>query len=471
MKLLNQALEEDDHIYAVIKGSAINNDGSFKVGYTAPSVDGQTKVISDALANANLDASTITYVEAHGTGTALGDPIEIAALTQAFRKNTSENGFCAIGSVKSNMGHLIEVAGISGLIKTVLALKHKKLPPSLHFNRPNSSIDFDNSPFYVNTTLSEWKTTGISRRAGVSSFGIGGTNAHIVLEEAPKTTKTSKHTLELKRPLHILTLSAKSDKALQELVQRYVNYLQSQAEIPLADICFTANTGRKHFKHRLSVVAASNSQLREQLAHFSQLTVGVVNKQEKPAKIAFLFTGQGSQYVGMGLQLYKTQPTFRQTLDHCDEILRAYLEKPLLDILYPDNDASSTVLDETAYTQPALFAVEYALAKLWQSWGIEPDVVMGHSVGEYVAACIAGAFSLEEGLKLIVERGRLMQALPPDGEMVALLVTEAEINTAIQPYLQDISIAAINGPESIVISGVREAINSFWVTVPFRLVK
>jgi malonyl CoA-acyl carrier protein transacylase len=452
LKLLSQALEDGDQIHAVIKGSAINNDGALKVGYTAPSVEGQTQVISEALANAHIEPHTISYIEAHGTGTKLGDPIEVAALTQAFRQHTAEKGFCAIGSVKTNMGHLVEASGITGLIKTVLALKHKSLPPSLHFNQANPGIDFANSPFYVNTALSEWKTTGIPRRAGVSSFGMGGTNAHVILEEAPKPAKIDKPSSK-DRPLHLLSLSAKSEPALQELAQRYVNYLKTDTS--LADICFTAHTGRKHFEHRLTVVAASSQQLQEQLQAFSPATV--VNAQ--PKKIAFLFTGQGSQYVGMGQQLYHTQPTFRQALNRCDEILRPYLDKPLLEVLYPDKE-STTLLDETAYTQPALFALEYALYQLWTAWGIKPDVVMGHSVGEYVAACVAGVFSLEDGLKLIAERSRLMQALPQqNGEMVSLLASEQQVRAALES-VKNVSIAAINGPNSIVISGQRDAINT-----------
>jgi glutamate-1-semialdehyde-2,1-aminomutase len=472
LKRLKQALADGDNIYAIIKGSAINNDGALKVGYTAPSVTGQRQVITAALANAKIDASTITYVEAHGTGTTLGDPIEIAALTQAFRQDTPAKGCCALGSVKTNIGHLIEAAGISGLIKTVLALKHRQLPPSLHFNQPNANIDLANSPFYVNTTLSEWQTTKMPRRAGVSSFGMGGTNAHVIVEEAPPAKQPQQRTSKSdERPWHLLTLSAPNEQALPVLTQRYVNYLDTHADISLADMCFTANTGRKHFEQRLTVIANSTQQLQEQLANFSQLTTGIVTRQTQSQPIAFLFTGQGSQYVGMGQQLYHTQPTFRQVLKHCDEILRPYLNKSLLEVLYPDQESSSTTVNETAYTQPALFALEYALAKLWQSWGIEPDVVMGHSVGEYVAACIAGIFSLEDGLKLIAERGRLIQALPQNGEMVALLTNEAKVHTAIQPYHQEISIAAVNGPESIVISGVREAINSIGIQLESEGIK
>ncbi|MEG4836966.1 type I polyketide synthase [Microcoleus sp. B9-D4] len=463
LKLLREAITDGDNIYAVIKGSAINNDGALKLGFTAPSIEGQAAVISDALAITEIDASTVTYVETHGTGTALGDPIEITALTQAFRRNTDEKGFCAIGSVKTNLGHLDAAAGIAGLIKTVLALKHKCIPPSLHFKQPNPKIDFANSPFYVNTALSEWKTNGTPRRAGVSSFGMGGTNCHVVLEEAP-SLEPATNTLE--QDWHILCLSAKTEKALQEQQERYVAYLKSHLDAKLADICFTANTGRKHFNHRSSFVAQSVKQLLE------QLETGATASREitpSPEAIAFLFTGQGSQYVNMGRQLYEQAPTFRETLNRCDEILRPYLEKPLLSVLYPDLNAVGenyqSKINETAYTQPALFALEYALFELWKSWGIEPDVVMGHSIGEYVAACVAGVFSLEDGLKLIASRGKLMQALPQDGEMVALLASESQALVAIAPYSTYVSIAAINAPNSVVISGQRKAINAICATL------
>ncbi|MTJ47022.1 type I polyketide synthase [Dolichospermum sp. UHCC 0259] len=486
LKLLSKALAEGDTIHAVIKGSAVNNDGAHKMSYTSPSIHGQVAAISEALAVSGVDASTVSYVEAHGTGTALGDPIEITALTQAFRQsteeNTDKNGFCAIGSVKTNIGHLDDASGIAGLIKTVLSLKHHAIPPSLNFSRPNPNIDFANTPFYVNTDLAEWKRGEMPRRAGVSSFGMGGTNCHIVLEESPQTrarlrsrsvpegtstTASSSHSLE--RKLHLLTLSAKTETALKELVQRYVDYLDTNLDVDIGNICFTANTGRKHFHHRLAIVADSKANVRSQLQVFIQneykkqkLTrpKAHVLKAVTTKKIGFLFTGQGSQYISMGRQLYESEPTFRENLDRCNQILNEYLEVSLLEILYPDNSDSPSELDSTAYTQPALFALEYSLAQLWKSWGIQPDVVIGHSVGEYVAACIAGIFSLEDGLKLIAHRSRLMQALPQNGEMVAVLAPEQEVLSAIRPYAQQVSLAAINGTQSIVISGHQEAIQA-----------
>ena len=475
LKLLSEALANGDSIYAVIKGSAVNNDGAQKMSYTAPSIQGQVAVISEALAVSGIDASTVGYVEAHGTGTALGDPIEITALTQAFQESTNDNkdqkGFCAIGSVKTNIGHLDDAAGIAGLIKTVLAIKHGLIPPSLNFSQPNPNIDFAQTPFYVNTQLRGWQTEQMQRRAGVSSFGMGGTNCHLVLEQSPQI---SRHQEQCDRPLHILTLSAKTETALKDLVGRYIAYLNTNTNVALGDICFTANTGRKHFAHRLAIIADSSEDLRSQLQAYTQdnqnlqIPQAQSLKAASPKRIAFLFTGQGSQYIGMGRQLYETQPTFRQNLDHCQEILNDYLDISLLEILYSENHSK---LDNTAYTQPALFALEYALAQLWKSWGIEPDVVMGHSVGEYVAACIAGVLSLEDALKLIAHRGRLMQALPQDGEMVAVLASESQVLGAISPYSQQVSLAAINGPQSVVISGNREAVQAICTNLETQGVK
>ncbi|MBE9224386.1 SDR family NAD(P)-dependent oxidoreductase [Phormidium sp. LEGE 05292] len=328
LKRLEDALADGDRIYAVIKGSAINNDGASKVGYTAPNSDGQTSVVAQAISMAQIDPETIGYIEAHGTGTPLGDPIEIAGLTQAFRASTQAKNFCGIGSVKTNIGHLKNAAGIAGFIKTVLSLYHKKIPKSLHFEQPNPQLDLPNTPFYVNTTLKDWQTSGHPRRAGVNSLGIGGTNAHVILEEAPVQELLSRGAGE--RPYHLLTLSAKNEQALRELQQRYREYLISNPEVSLADICYTANTGREHFSHRLAFIGESKEQLIEQLTD-----VKTPNKpQKKAAKIAFLFTGQGSQYINMGRQLYDTQPLFRQTLEQCNEILLPYLERSLLDIIY-----------------------------------------------------------------------------------------------------------------------------------------
>ncbi|HEX9918267.1 MAG TPA: SDR family NAD(P)-dependent oxidoreductase, partial [Pyrinomonadaceae bacterium] len=461
LKRLNDALADGDHIVAVVKGSATNNDGSQKVGFTAPSVERQAAVIEDALASGSVDASTVSYVEAHGTGTTLGDPIEIAALAQAFLHSSAGElrpRHCAVGSVKTNIGHLDEAAGIAGLIKTALALRHKSIPPSLHFRQPNSQIDFDNTPFHVNTALTEWAAGDTPRRAGVSSFGMGGTNCHVVLEESPATQATTTGRVDAPpRPAHVLTLSARSADALRAVAERYVAHFTEHPDVPLADVCFTANTGRKHFEQRLAVVADSSEQMRARLAERLQ-TLGT---DERPAsatgKIAFLFTGQGSQYADMGRELYQTQPVFRETLERCDAILRPFLPRPLLSVLFPP-PAQSTPLDETAYTQPALFAFAYALTRVWKSWGIEPDIVLGHSVGEYVAACVAGVFSLEDGLKLIAERGRLMGLQPRDGSMVAVSASEAFVAAFIQPYETQVSIAAINAPESVVISGHNAAL-------------
>lgn len=452
LKPLLEALQDGDHIYAVIKGSSINNDGSLKVGFTAPSVEGQAGVIAEAIANGGIDAESIGYIETHGTGTPTGDPIEIAALSKAFRLSTSKKQFCAIGSVKSNIGHLDVASGIASFIKTVLILKHKKIPASLHFKSSNHEIDFPNSPFFVNTELCEWKNNGHPRRAGVSSFGMGGTNAHIVLEEAPvfQVDRTS-----VERPVHLLTISAKKETALLDLVKRYRSHIHSHSEDSLADIGFVANSGRTHFKHRIAFVGKSSSDIEEQLKAYEEGNSSLLKDGAETSgnrDIAFLFTGQGSQYAGMGRELYNTQPTFRKSLDKCDEILRDYLEKSLLSVMY-SNSEDTTLLNNTRYTQPALFSIEYALYELWRSWGIKPRVVMGHSVGEYVAACVAGVFNLEEGLKLIAERGRLMGSLPSGGSMAAVLSDDKKVSEILSGCIGILSIAAVNSPHNTVISG------------------
>ncbi|MEH1834782.1 MAG: amino acid adenylation domain-containing protein, partial [Nostoc sp.] len=470
LKRLSDALRDGDKILAIIKGSAVNQDGRSN-GLTAPNGAAQQAVIRQALANAGVTSAQISYVETHGTGTFLGDTIELNSLKEVFTQECSHRQLCTIGSVKTNIGHLEAAAGIAGLIKVVLSLLHKEKFPHLHLKQINPHISLESTSLSIATEFQPWLHDKEQRLAGVSSFGFGGTNAHIILQEAPISNPflsiTERDSLQeslRERPKHLLTLSAKNESALQELVEKYQTHLEQNLQESLANVCFTANTGRMHFEHRLSVIVESRQQLQTALNAF---ILGKENSEvssnrslgQKSPKIAFLFSGQGSQYLGMGRQLYQTQPTFRNCLNHCQEILSSYLEKPLLSILYPESESDS-LLNETIYTQPALFALEYALFELWKSWGIIPDVVMGHSVGEYVAACVAGVFSLEDGLKLISERAKLMQTLPPQGKMLVVFADEAQVATAIQPYTSEVAIAAINAPKNITISGRIPAIAS-----------
>ncbi|AUB35345.1 Non-ribosomal peptide synthetase component F [Nostoc flagelliforme CCNUN1] len=458
LKRLEDALRDGDNILALIRGSAVNQDGTSN-GLTAPNGPSQQAVIRQALEQAGVAPAQISYVEAHGTGTSLGDPIEVKSLKAVLMEGRSPEQPCWIGSVKTNIGHLEGAAGMAGLIKVVLQMQQREIAPHLHLKQLNPYISLEGTPFAIPVELQPWSSPG-SRLAGVSAFSFGGTNCHIILEEAPLPTPVAS---EVERPQHILTLSAKTAPALAELAQEYQDFFASHPEVSLADVCFSGNTGRSHFEHRLAVVGESAVQMCQQLSAFGagEDTAGLKSEQlkkKKLPKLAFLFTGQGSQYVGMGRQLYNTQPIFREAIDKCAQILHPYLKQPLFEILYPEAGKSSP-LDETAYTQPALFALEYALFQLWESWGIKPDAVMGHSVGEYAAACIAGIFSLEDGLKLIAERARLMQALPQDGEMVAVIASEALVTSIIEPYVQ-VAIAAINGPKNIVISGDRHVIET-----------
>ncbi|KAB8330057.1 type I polyketide synthase [Scytonema tolypothrichoides VB-61278] len=451
LKRISDAVRDGDNILAVIKGSAVNQDGRSN-GLTAPNPLSQRAVISHALENAKVQPAQISYVEAHGTGTSLGDPIELNSLKDVLVQGRSPDQPCWIGSVKTNIGHLEAAAGIASLIKVVLSLQHKEIPAHLHLEQINPYISIEGTPLSIPTTPQKWVTGKEPRLAGVSSFGFGGTNAHVILEEASTTALVQ---TELERPKHILTLSAKSGVALQEMAKAYEAYLKLHPEICVPDVCYTANTGRSHFNHRLAVVAESSLQLQEALSAFAcSRDARLVNGQitNKRQKIAFLFTGQGSQYVGMGRQLYENAPVFRAALDRCDEILRPYLGQSLLFVLYPEPGETSP-LDQTAYTQPALFAIEYALVQLWKSWGIHPDAVMGHSVGEYVAATVAGVLSLEDGLKLIVHRSRLMQSLPAGGEMVAVFASEKKIREITKINQVRVAFAAFNGSGNTVISG------------------
>ncbi|MGV2829391.1 type I polyketide synthase [Myxosarcina sp. GI1(2024)] len=459
LKRLSEALQDGDNIQAIIRGSAVNQDGTSH-GLTAPNGPAQEKVIRQALKNAGVAPAQISYIEAHGTGTPLGDPIEVRALKSVLMKEREPDQPCWLGSVKTNIGHLEAAAGIAGLIKVVLQLQHREIAPHLHLKQLNPYISLEGTPLSIPLEPQSWNVTTQTRLAGVSAFSFGGTNCHVIIEEAPVATLIAP---EFERPKHMFTFSAKSETALVELAQKYQDFLESHQEIALADICFSANTGREHFEHRLSIVSESSLELGKQLTALMagketpQLVQGRV-RSRKPPKIALMFSGQGSQYVGMGRQLYETQPTFRASLERCEEILRPYLDVSLLEILYSNSDNSR--LDQTAYTQPALFALEYALYQLWQSWGIEADVVMGHSVGEYVAATVAGVFSLEEGLTLIAHRGRLMQQLPSGGMMLAVMASEAQIEPLIPPYQDKVAIAAVNGPQSVVISGAAAAIET-----------
>ncbi|OUL18005.1 type I polyketide synthase [Nostoc sp. 106C] len=462
LKRLEDAIADGDTIHAVIKGFALNNDGSMKVGYTAPSVDGQAEVIAQALAMAEVDPESVSYIEAHGTGTPLGDPIEIAALTKAFRASTQKKNFCAIGSVKTNIGHLDTAAGVTGLIKTVQALKHQALPPSLHFETPNPKIDFANSPFYVNNQLSEWHENVSPRRAGVSSFGIGGTNAHVVLEEAPKQVKSQKS--KVKRECLLLCLSAKSEFAFNTATDNLIEHLKQHPELNLTDVAYTLAVGRKAFNHRRIVVCSDSQEAVTALSSLNQ-RVFTNTKESKQRPITFMFSGQGSQYVNMGLELYQVEPIFREQIDKCSDLLKPELGLDLRDVLYPSEEKTEIAaqqLKQTAITQPALFIIEYALAQLWMSWGVHPQATIGHSVGEYVAACIAGVFSLEDALSLVAARGRLMQQMPA-GAMLAVPLTEIEARSHLN---ENLSLAVINAPSSCVIAGTIAEIDALEQQLP-----
>ena len=448
LRRLEDALEDGDRIDAIIRGTAINNDGSAKIGFTAPSIEGQAEVVRTAHALADVTADTVDYVEAHGTATPIGDPIEIAALKEAFGEHGGE--VCYVGSVKSNFGHLDTAAGVAGLIKTVLAIKHGEIPPSLNFNAPNPKLGLESGPFRVPTDLTPWPGGRGPRRAGVSAFGVGGTNAHIVLEEAPKEVSHS-----LGAPPYLLLLSARSPSALAEAQRRLAEHLLEHPSLPLEDVAYTLRLGRQRFPHRRAVLAQDRQQAVSLLSEGGEGSWKRNTEQAAPPVI-FLFPGQGTQHHEMAAGLYRSEPVFRRHLDRCAEILRQPLGLDLRELLTDSTAEAADRLRETRFAQPALFAVEYSLAQLWISFGVEPQGMIGHSIGEYVAATLAGVFSLEDALALVVARGRLMQALPPGG-MLSVALSAEELEDKLPPEL---SLAAANAPALSVAAGPQEALDA-----------
>jgi myxalamid-type polyketide synthase MxaB len=491
LKPLSAAMADADPIYAVIRGTAVNQDG-FSHGLAAPNPQAQAAVLREAYRRAGIAPAQVQYIEAHGTGTKLGDPIEAKALGAVLAEGRDPDKPCAIGSVKTNIGHTETAAGVAGLIKVALALKHRQIPPSLHFHQPNPQIPFAQLGLRVQTQLMDWQSHDQPRVAGVNSFGFGGTNAHVVMAEAPlqkqKIGKDKGKKQKRKQPVEtdlpcLLTLSAKSAIALQTLVQRYVAFLTAHPAVSFAQLCRVAQTKRTHFSHRLAVVAKTVAELQaglrlsQELSQEENRTTGAIARgvaAERTVPVAFLFTGQGSQSIGMGRELYQTCPTFKAALDRCDQILRKELGRSILAVMWgkagktsgkqsrkasQHSQDSDSLLDQTLYTQPALFAIEYALAQLWIDWGVMPFAVMGHSIGEYVAACIAGVFSLEDALKFVTVRGRLMQALPMDGAMVAVMADVTTVSVFLEGRETEVSIAAVNTPQNTVISGRKAAVD------------
>jgi len=468
LKRLSEAAADGDTIHAVIRGSATNNDGSNKVGYTAPSIDGQAEVIAMAQAAAGVAPESISYVETHGSGTPLGDPIEVSALTQAFRAGTERTRFCALGSLKASVGHMEAAAGVGGLIKTILALRHGEIPPSLHFRTPNPRIDFDGSPFYVNTRLTAWESTGGPRRAGVSSFGMGGTNAHAIVEEAPEREPSGPS-----HPWQLLLLSARTATALEASTDRLADWIEAHPEAPLADIAFTLQEGRRTFPHRRPLVCRSREDAVAALRSRDprRLLGSIQEPADRP--VTFMFSGLGDHYVDMGLGLYQDEPAFREEIDRSAAILAPLLGLDIRTVIWPrgtdakpqeegpldfkamlrgaPTDEASQRLNRTLYTQPALFAVEYALAKLLEERGIRPAALAGYSLGEYVAACVSGVFSLEDALSLVARRAQLIDELEA-GAMLAVLLPEEEAR-------QYLSLAAVNGPNLSVVAGPVSAVD------------
>lgn len=466
LKPLSVAQADGDAIYALIHGTAVNSDGRSN-GMVAPNLRAQIACVRAAFARAGIAPAATQYVEAHGTGTRQGDPIELRALGTVLGEGREESRPCRVGSVKTNLGHSETAAGITGLIKAALCVHHRQLPPSLHFRSPNPSIDFQGLKLQVQTRLEPFPRAEARAVVGVSSFGFGGTNAHVVLADAPKPAPVPRYGRRL--PLHLLTLSARSEAALRAQAQQLVDHLEAESRLDVADVCATANQCRSQLVRRLTCLAPDRATLISQLKAVAKgdVLAGVDAAQTSrcPGKLAFLFTGQGSQALGMARALHAEHPVFRQAFERCTAVLDPLLERPLADVLFPpagEEERAAPLLNQTGFTQPSLFVVGYALSQLWLSWGIEPDLLLGHSVGEIVAAHLAGVFSLEDGLRLVAARGHLMQALPVGGGMVALLASEQQVQALIErlPQGRCLGLAALNGPTNTVVSGPIEAIDA-----------
>jgi len=453
LKRYSDALADGDTVYALVRGTGLNNDGGDKGSFTAPSIQGQAGVISMAQAMAGTDAGSISYIEAHGTATPLGDPIEIEGLTTAFRRQTDKKQFCAIGSVKTNFGHLTAAAGVAGFIKTVLSLYHKELPPSLHYREPNPQIPFEETPFYVNSKLRPWDTSLLPRRAGISSFGVGGTNAHIVLEEAPQGLPSGPG-----RTRQLLMLSAKTATALNQRKKDLRDYVLNNPGLNIADTAFTLQTGRHDFVHRWFAVVTDNGDACTQLDQADVKRSATHKLQQSASGVAFMFPGQGSQYTGMGSTLYRDEPVFRDAVDRCVAVLQPMLGRDLKELLFAaeGDPEADQLLKQTYFTQPALFTIGYGLAQLWMSWGVRPSALIGHSIGEFVAATIAGVLSLEDALTLVAGRSRLMQDCP-GGAMLSVRLAEDKIQL---PAGGQVSIAAVNGPQLCVVAGPYDEVSN-----------
>ncbi len=452
LKSLEEAERDGDTIYAVLKGVGLNNDGGGKGSFTAPSATGQAGAIAMAIADANIDPATITYVEGHGTATSLGDPIEIEGLNLAFGKQT-KNQYCALGSIKSNMGHMVAAAGVAGFIKTTLALYHKQIPATLHFTKSNPNIDFEDSPFFVNTKLTNWQSEG-KRRAGVSSFGVGGTNVHAVLEEYVKAEEPTGES----RPVSLISWSAKTATSVSKWADRFYYYLQENPRVDVADVAYTLQTTRADFKERNFILATNRADLLDKLTNFKRDPSNSKTLKEKASEIVFMFPGQGAQYLNMGRELYHNEPVFKAAVDECVALLKDTGHENILELIYVDASAEATEkLKNTFYTQPAIFITSYAMANLWMSWGVEASVFMGHSIGEFVAAHFAGVFSLPDAIKLITERARLVSEVS-EGDMLSVRTNAAELEKILPDNL---SLAVVNSKKLSVVAGEKEAIAAF----------